>query len=119
VKGELREFHAGGDHMLAQQLAVCRFHTEFRGEIRLGGRTSKRQTDKQLDVARPAGEFLCLARILDDEGANTSRIGMVDIGRLLARMRVDAPIHRQAELLQMADLRAAGDVEAAATNGDP
>ena len=45
-------------------------------------------------------------------------IGMVDVGRLLDRMGVNAPLHRQAELLQMIDLRATGDIETTTTDGD-
>ncbi len=104
--------------MFDQQFGVGRHDTEFRREVRFGGRIAESQTDKQLDVVRPAGEFLYFARILDDEGADTRRIGMIDIGGLLDRMGMDAPIHRQAEVLQTVDLTAAGDIEPAAADGD-
>jgi hypothetical protein len=71
--------------------------------------------DQQLDVVGPAGELLCLAGVLDDECADARRIGMVDVGGFLDRIRVDAPVHRQAELLQKIDLCAGGHVETAAT----
>ena len=118
VKAEPRELHAGGNHMLYQQFGVARLHSEFRREVRLGRWVSERQPHEQLDVGRSAGEFVYLAKILDDERANTRRIGMVDVGRLLDRMGVNAPLHRQAELLQMIDLRATGDIETTTTDGD-
>ena len=52
----------------------------------------KRQPHQDLDVGRSARELLGLDRVVDDEGADAGRVGVVDVGGLLHRMGVDAAV---------------------------
>ena len=118
VEAEPGELHTRGHDVLDVQLGVGRLHAEFRREVGLRSRITERQPHQQLDVGRPAREFLCFAGVLDDEHADARGIGDVDVHRLLDRIGVDAAVYRQAELLQKGDLGTGGDVEPSAADRD-
>ena len=118
VEAEPGELNARGDDVLDEQLGVGRLDAEFRRKVRLRGGIAERQPHQQLDVGRPACEFLCFTNVFDDERPNARGVRDVDVHRLLDGVGVDAPVHRQAELLQKVDLGTGGHVEPTAADRD-
>ena len=100
--------------MLDEEFGVGRVGAEFRRQIGFRGRVAERQPHQDLDVGGPSGELLGLGGVVDDERADAGAVGVVDVGGLLDRVGVDAPVDRDAQRPDEVDLGAGGDVEPAA-----
>ncbi len=113
VEAEAAEPNPRRQHMLDQEFGVGRFDSELRRQIRFRRRVAERQPNQDLDVGGQPGELLRLDGIVDDERANAGDVGVVDVGRLLDRVGVDAAVDRESPVTNEIDLAAGRHVESA------
>ena len=97
VKAEAGEADSGGQYVLDDEFRVSGINAELRRQIRLRRRVTEREPHENVDVVGQARELLGLDRIVDDEGADTRDVGVVDVGELLDRVGVDAPVDGKAK----------------------
>ena len=87
-----------------------------RSDFAAGLRNASR-TSSSMSAGRPAN--FCASQAFSTTNVRMpAAYAYVDVHGLLDRVRVDAAVHRQAELLQKVDLGTGGDVEPAAADRD-